>query len=215
MRLAAPAFAASRSAAFCPPLPLATLSQSRSFGTATNVRVRSASHPSPAVRRSSSVPPPPARAPRRAPVASAAAPPTPEEITPGSPEMLARATRAKEARSDRVLGPLAASEFVASPTGGVTIIDVRTQEQASGHEIGGKAGVGVRWSMRQSLDDMVSGEVPMPRGKVLLCCSKGPKSLVALDWLMETLPAWGNDLYVLEGGIAAWAEFGLPTVDIK
>ena len=143
-----------------------------------------------------------------------AAAPTPEEMNPGSPEMLARAARAKVTLADRVLDPLAASSFVLE-NDDVTIVDVRTREQAERHEINGTAGLTVRGAIRRSLDDMVVGMVPLPRGKILLCCSKGPKSLVALDYMVNSLPSAENDLRVIEGGIAAWDALSLPTKDLE
>ena len=45
---------------------------------------------------------------------------------------------------------------------------------------------------------------------VLLVCSKGPKSLVALDFLADLCPR----AVCVAGGIAAWDEAALPTEDV-
>jgi len=47
------------------------------------------------------------------------------------------------------------------------------------------------------------------RGPVLLHCSRGPKSLVALSYLAPLLPA-GEEVYVVDGGVAAWEDNNLP-----
>jgi len=55
----------------------------------------------------------------------------------------------------------------------------------------------------------VDGRValPSPEQLVVLVCSRGPKSLVALDWLAEACPR----AVCVEGGITAWDVAKLPT----
>ena len=71
------------------------------------------------------------------------------------------------------------------------------------------------------LDDMVSGAIPLPEGNqgqnIVLCCSKGPKSLVALDYLSAALELEGANVHVhaIAGGITAWDLEGLPTEDVQ
>ena len=59
------------------------------------------------------------------------------------------------------------------------------------------------------LDDMVSGAagLPDPERPLLLVCSRGPKSLVALDYLADSHPR----AVCVEGGITAWDVAKLPT----
>ena len=63
---------------------------------------------------------------------------------------------------------------------------------------------------RVSLDDMASGAAPLPPegAPLLLVCSKGPKSLVALDVLAARER---ERAFVVDGGITAWDLMGLPT----
>ena len=49
------------------------------------------------------------------------------------------------------------------------------------------------------------GQLPYLPG--LSVCSKGPKSLVALDFLYDRF----ERVYCIEGGITAWAQAKLPT----
>jgi rhodanese-related sulfurtransferase len=55
----------------------------------------------------------------------------------------------------------------------------------------------------------VGGRValPSPEQLVVLVCSRGPKSLVALDWLAEACPR----AVCVDGGITAWDVAKLPT----
>ena len=55
----------------------------------------------------------------------------------------------------------------------------------------------------------VGGRValPSPEQLVVLVCSRGPKSLVALDYLAERCPR----AVCIEGGIEAWDVAKLPT----
>ena len=57
--------------------------------------------------------------------------------------------------------------------------------------------------------DQVDGRValPSPEQLVVLVCSRGPKSLVALDWLAEACPR----AVCVDGGITAWDVAKLPT----
>ena len=50
----------------------------------------------------------------------------------------------------------------------------------------------------------------MPAQPLLLVCSKGPKSLVALDYLAERCPR----AVAVEGGITAWDAAVLPTEEV-
>ena len=85
-------------------------------------------------------------------------------------------------------------------------------EQATAHEINGRAGRTIRGSSRVALDAMVAGEAPSPPRErpLLLACSRGPKSLVALDYLSEKCAR----VYTIDGGITAWDQAGLPTQDV-
>ena len=136
--------------------------------------------------------------------------PTLAEMTPGSPEMLARANEVKARLGERVLSPLEASSFLMDED--ADVVDVRTLEQAAAHEINGQAGRTIRGSSRVSLDAMVAGEEPSPPRErpLLLACSRGPKSLVALDYLSEKCAR----VYTIDGGITAWDQAGLPTQDV-
>jgi len=140
--------------------------------------------------------------------------PTEEEMTPGSPQMLARAARVKEAYADRVLSPSAAAALMAGEggfdKGRVAFVDVRTPDQFRSHEINGRAGVTLADESgsavaRVSLDDLVSGAEELPEegiDAIVLCCSKGPKSAVAMGWLMDTKAV--KEAYCVDGGITAW-----------
>ena len=136
--------------------------------------------------------------------------PTSAEMTPGSPEMLARASAVKARLGERVLSPLEASSFLMDED--AEVVDVRTLEQATAHEINGRAGRTIRGSSRVALDAMVAGEAPSPPRErpLLLACSRGPKSLVALDYLSEKCAR----VYTIDGGITAWDQAGLPTQDV-
>ena len=61
-----------------------------------------------------------------------------------------------------------------------------------------------------SLDDLVSGaeELPEDVDAIVLCCSKGPKSAVAMGWLMETNQA--KEAFCVEGGVTSWDAAELP-----
>ena len=69
--------------------------------------------------------------------------PSDAEMTPGSPEMLARAGASAARWADRVLSPLEASSFLLDADD-ARCLDVRTDEQARGHSINGVAGRTVR-----------------------------------------------------------------------
>ena len=60
------------------------------------------------------------------------------------------------------------------------------------------------------LEAIVGGSAYLPDpnadGALLLVCSHGTKSLVALDFLYERFEA----LYCIDGGVAAWQTAGLP-----
>ena len=138
--------------------------------------------------------------------------PTPAELTPGSPEMLARATEAQAKWADRVLTPLEAFTLIADEDD-IEMFDVRTQAQRVGHEINGRKGVSAKGAMSVPLDDLVGGKVPLPAADipVILVCSRGPKSLVALDYLAEVCPR----AICIEGGVTAWDEAKLPTDEME
>ena len=156
-----------------------------------------------------SAPAPPPAPPRD--TAGLSSPPTAEELSPGSPEMLARASLSQAKWSDRVLTPLETFALLGDEDG-VEIFDVRTTAQRTGHEINGRAGVGVMGAASVPLDDLVSGavELPPPDMRVVLVCSRGPKSLVALDYLAERCPR----AVCVEGGVTAWQNAKLPTEDV-
>eukprot|EP00966_Prymnesium_polylepis_P265972 6143821-Prymnesium_polylepis.1 len=139
--------------------------------------------------------------------------PTPEEMQPGSPEMLARAKAAAKQYEDRVLTPLEAFSLIGDEDA-IELVDVRTVEQQRGHEINGKAGRSILGAVSTPLDDIVAGTTPPPDGSasvVLLACSKGPKSLVALDYLAAS---GAGRFYCIEGGITAWEQANLPMTDV-
>lgn len=137
--------------------------------------------------------------------------PTAEEMSPGSPEMKARAGAARDKYADKVLDPEAASLFAIEQR--AKIIDVRTAAERARHEINGVAGVTIRGALSCPLNDMVSGELPVPSGPLLLTCSKGPKSLVALDHLLGEL-GMREDIRLVDGGATAWDSAGLPTESV-
>lgn len=138
-------------------------------------------------------------------------PPTEAEMTPGSPEILARAKSSKANWSDRVLTPYEAFAFIGDEDD-VEIYDVRTPEQRRSHAINGRSAIGVKGAASLPLDDMVSGAAELPPADIpiVFVCSKGPKSLVTLDFLAERCPR----AVCVEGGVTAWDTAGLPTEDI-
>ena len=89
---------------------------------------------------------------------------------------------------------------------------MRTAQQREEHTINGRRGVGVKGALSIPLDDLVSGtaELPPPDTPLLLVCSKGPKSLVALDFVAER---WKRARCV-EGGVTAWDKAALPTEEL-
>lgn len=120
---------------------------------------------------------------------SAGSTPSKEEMQPGSPEMLARATAVQSIHHARLLSPEQAKLFLMrNLMAGPKVLDVRTKDQRGQHEINGRAGRTIMGSKVCSLDDMVSGLAPKPTGPTLLVCSKGPKALVALGWLASLHP---------------------------
>ena len=139
-------------------------------------------------------------------------PPSPEELTPRSEAMVARATRCKEAFPHRFVAPKEAAEMIRV---GATICDVRTEEQALGHEIGGVPGRTPPDARRLALDNMViaGGPPPMLGGggrKVILACTAGPKSAIAVEFLLE----FGIDAYAVDGGLLGWHAAGLPVAGL-
>ena len=137
--------------------------------------------------------------------------PTEAEMTPRAPEMLARAALSKERWRDRVLTPYEAFAVIGDEDD-IEIYDVRTDEQAKAHEINGKKGQRVLGAISVPLDDLVSGakELPPADTPIVLVCSHGPKSLVALDYLSEACPR----AVCVEGGISAWDSAVLPVEDV-
>ena len=137
--------------------------------------------------------------------------PTAAEMTPGSSEILARAKASKAAWSERVLTPLETFALIGDEDD-IEIYDVRTHEQRKGHAINGRVGVTVKGATSLPLDDLVSGAAELPPSElpVVFVCSKGPKSLVTLDWLAERCPR----AVCVEGGITAWDAAALPTDDV-
>ena len=143
-------------------------------------------------------------------------PPSAEEMNPGHPAMIARAAIAKMYHSERVLSPADAAALIeAEEAAGnaVELIDVRTDEQREAHEINGVAGVGVCGATPVSLDAMVGGTAYLPDddATIILACSEGPKSLVALDFLYDRF----ERVYCIDGGLAAWDAAGLPTERLR
>ena len=137
--------------------------------------------------------------------------PTAEEMTPASEAMKARAAAAKAQWAERVLTPYEAFALMADEDE-IEVLDVRTSAQRAGHEINGRAGVSVLGARSVPLDDLVSGAAPLPPAgqPVLLVCSRGPKSLVALDYLAACCPL----ARCVEGGITAWEAQYLPTEEV-
>jgi len=144
-------------------------------------------------------------------IAKLAVAPTVAEMTPGSPELLARAAVSKARWSDRVLTPYEAFKLLGDEDE-IDVLDVRTTAQREGHAINGVAGVSVKGARSVALDDLVSGASPLPPAgmPILLVCSKGPKSAVALDYLAEACPR----AVCVEGGITAWDDAKLPVEDV-
>eukprot|EP00614_Pseudopedinella_elastica_P004699 CAMPEP_0172614062 /NCGR_PEP_ID=MMETSP1068-20121228/49166_1 /TAXON_ID=35684 /ORGANISM="Pseudopedinella elastica, Strain CCMP716" /LENGTH=141 /DNA_ID=CAMNT_0013418731 /DNA_START=189 /DNA_END=614 /DNA_ORIENTATION=+ len=140
-------------------------------------------------------------------------------MTPGSGPMLARAKISREKHGARLLDPTKASSLLMGDGKKSKVVDVRTAAQAAGHQINGKAGIRPQGAVSIPLDDLVSDEASVSAvlegpGPTLLVCSKGPKSLVTLDYLIEIM---GPDveLYALDGGITAWDNAGLPTNPVE
>ena len=133
-------------------------------------------------------------------------------MTPGSPELLARAELAKARWSDRVLTPYEAFAFIGD-NDDVEVFDVRTAEQRASHAINERGPRAVVGSVSLPLDDIVSGAAPPPSSDLplVLVCSKGPKSLVALDYLAQRCPR----AVCVEGGINAWDKAVLPTEPVE
>mmetsp|Transcript_35994 Transcript_35994/g.64702 ORF Transcript_35994/g.64702 Transcript_35994/m.64702 type:complete len:204 (-) Transcript_35994:8-619(-) len=138
--------------------------------------------------------------------------PTEAEMVPASPEMLARAAQSLSKWEERVLTPDEAVAFLGDGDD-VQIIDVRTQAQRCGHTISGRSAVSIKGALSLPLDDIVSGtlELPPSNASFILVCSRGPKSLVALDYLAGHYPK----AVCVQGGIEAWYEAGLPTEDVS
>ncbi|KAJ1618718.1 hypothetical protein T492DRAFT_1090796 [Pavlovales sp. CCMP2436] len=137
--------------------------------------------------------------------------PTAEEMMPGSNEMKARAQGARAKYPDRILSPLEATLFAIEQR--AKIVDVRTAAERSTHEINGRKGVAIRGAISLPLNDLVSSKVSVPSGPLLLVCSKGPKSLVALDYFLGEVGC-EDEVKVVDGGTTAWDSEGLPTENV-
>lgn len=170
-----------------------------------------------------------------------------EELTPGSDQMKARASKAMLRMGKQLLTPLEAANLIAGNRNelvestssedddDVFFIDVRTRQQRLDHEIipGGVKGLTPMGSINVPLDDMVTmtpealrallcgqesssgaGSLPNRRRPILLTCTAGPKSCVAWDFLTGESSGTGlaaEDVFVIDGGIRAWAGLGFPT----
>lgn len=140
------------------------------------------------------------------------APLTAEELIPKSNEMMARAQRVKATLPERFVAPEEAAEMVRV---GAALIDVRTEEQVLTHEvIEGTPALTARNARRVALDNWViaGGPPPMLGGggrRVVLACTAGPKSALAVEYLLE----YGVDAVAVAGGLKAWGESGLELVD--
>lgn len=137
--------------------------------------------------------------------------PTNEEMEPGSPEMKARAQVAREKYADKILNPKDATLFALENQ--AKIIDVRTAAERARHEINGVKGRTIRGALSCPLNDMVAGTTPVPSGPLLLVCTRGPKSLVALDFILGDAGVKA-DVRLVDGGTTAWDSAGLPTENV-
>ena len=138
--------------------------------------------------------------------------PTPEELTPRSDAMLARAAACQAAFPHRFVSPAEAAEMVRV---GAALCDVRTEDQAADHEVGGVAGRTARGARRLALDNMCIAGAPPPMlggggRKVVLACTGGPKSAIGVEFLLE----FGIDAYAVQGGLDAWHDAGLDLVGV-
>ena len=81
--------------------------------------------------------------------------------------------------------------------------------------INGRAGVAIRGADSLPLNAMVlegaaaAADAAAHDGPLLLHCSKGPKSLVALSYLAPLVPSQTR-VYVVDGGVTAWEDNNLP-----
>ena len=126
--------------------------------------------------------------------------------------MLARAARCRDAFPHRFVAPAEAAEMMRV---GATLCDVRTEQQVLDHEVGGAPGRVAVDSRRLALDNMViaGGPPPMLGGggrKVVAVCTGGPKSAIAVEFLLE----FGIDAYAVDGGLAGWHAAGLPVAGL-
>jgi len=128
--------------------------------------------------------------------------------------MKARAALARRAFPSAVLTPLEAMCLLVDEDN-VRVVDVRTQEERAGHVINGRAGVAIRGADSLPLNAMVlegaaaAADAAAHDGPLLLHCSKGPKSLVALSYLAPLVPSQTR-VYVVDGGVTAWEDNNLP-----
>jgi len=140
-------------------------------------------------------------------------PPTDEELTPGHPAMIARAAIAKYYHSERVLAPpdaLKLIEQVRSTGAEAEIIDVE-RRTAPADEQG--ATIIIEGAHSVSLDSLVEGGAYMPDAEtaIVLTCDRGPKALVALDFLYDRF----EQVYCIDGGTEAWQSAELPTEPVQ
>ena len=138
---------------------------------------------------------------------------TPEELIPKSPEMVARATRVKEEHPERFVTPADAAEMVRK---GAALVDVRTEQQVLEHEVReGVPALTAKNSRRIALDNWVIAGGPPPMlgggGRIVVCtCTAGPKSALAVEYLLQ----FGVDAVAVAGGLKGWDAGGLELVDL-
>ena len=138
---------------------------------------------------------------------------TPEELIPKSPEMVARATRVKEEHPERFVTPADAAEMVRK---GAALIDVRTEQQVLEHEVReGVPALTAKNARRIALDNWVIAGGPPPMlgggGRIVVCtCTAGPKSALAVEYLLQ----FGVDAVAVAGGLKGWDAGGLELVDL-
>ena len=138
---------------------------------------------------------------------------TPEELIPKSPEMVARATRVKEEHPERFVSPADAAEMLRK---GAALVDVRTEQQVLEHEVrDGVPALTAKNARRIALDNWVIAGGPPPMlgggGRIVVCtCTAGPKSALAVEYLLQ----FGVDAVAVAGGLKGWDAGGLELVDL-
>ena len=136
---------------------------------------------------------------------------TPTQMTMSSAEMQSRAEAARRQWADRVLTPLESFALLADEDE-IEIYDVRTLAQRSEERINGQRAVSVMGAVPMPLEELISKERPLPPpdATIILVCSEGLQSLIALDYLAEACPR----AVAVEGGINAWDNAHLPVDDV-